>query len=307
MDFRNEDRAPLLFIAGGEDNLMPPAVNPVQRQALPPHQLGHRLQGVSGPLPLHRGPTWSARGGRLRPRVGRRARGGTPGSLSVANRLFTHLPRVVVPGSSRGPVRGRGFAAPPRRGTERSPSEAEEGSNGGRWVASHTRRSTGARCQSTSCPRSSTPRRSRRPSAGPDARSRTSWPSCRISAWLEVRGGPGAGQISGALILGHGAEPEVLRSGAGLWGLLRGTAARVRQGQASTARIRRSYSETKTPALVPPGSGCYRGTSPAPCAVTYTPASFSHSAPGRGRARGAVRPTAGKGRSRKSISRRGSG
>ena len=27
MNFRNEDRAPLLFIAGGEDNLMPPAVN----------------------------------------------------------------------------------------------------------------------------------------------------------------------------------------------------------------------------------------------------------------------------------------
>ena len=27
VNFRNEDRAPLLFIAGGEDNLMPPAVN----------------------------------------------------------------------------------------------------------------------------------------------------------------------------------------------------------------------------------------------------------------------------------------
>jgi len=27
VDFRNEDRAPLLFIAGEEDNLMPPAVN----------------------------------------------------------------------------------------------------------------------------------------------------------------------------------------------------------------------------------------------------------------------------------------
>jgi pimeloyl-ACP methyl ester carboxylesterase len=27
VDFRNEDRAPLLFIAGGEDNLMPPSVN----------------------------------------------------------------------------------------------------------------------------------------------------------------------------------------------------------------------------------------------------------------------------------------
>ena len=27
MDFRNEDRAPLLFIAGEEDNLIPPAVN----------------------------------------------------------------------------------------------------------------------------------------------------------------------------------------------------------------------------------------------------------------------------------------
>ena len=27
VNFRNEERAPLLFIAGGEDNLMPPAVN----------------------------------------------------------------------------------------------------------------------------------------------------------------------------------------------------------------------------------------------------------------------------------------
>src|SRR3712207_7980989 len=27
VDFRNEDRAPLLFIAGSEDNIMPPAVN----------------------------------------------------------------------------------------------------------------------------------------------------------------------------------------------------------------------------------------------------------------------------------------
>ncbi|MBA3636850.1 MAG: hypothetical protein M3Q62_01990 [Actinomycetota bacterium] len=27
MNFSDEDRAPLLFIAGGEDNLMPPAVN----------------------------------------------------------------------------------------------------------------------------------------------------------------------------------------------------------------------------------------------------------------------------------------
>jgi pimeloyl-ACP methyl ester carboxylesterase len=27
VDFKNEDRAPLLFIAGGEDNIMPPAVN----------------------------------------------------------------------------------------------------------------------------------------------------------------------------------------------------------------------------------------------------------------------------------------
>jgi pimeloyl-ACP methyl ester carboxylesterase len=27
VNFSNEDRAPLLFIAGGEDNLMPPSVN----------------------------------------------------------------------------------------------------------------------------------------------------------------------------------------------------------------------------------------------------------------------------------------
>jgi pimeloyl-ACP methyl ester carboxylesterase len=27
VDFRNEDRAPLLFIGGSEDNIMPPAVN----------------------------------------------------------------------------------------------------------------------------------------------------------------------------------------------------------------------------------------------------------------------------------------
>ena len=27
VDFKNDDRAPLLFVAGGEDNIMPPSVN----------------------------------------------------------------------------------------------------------------------------------------------------------------------------------------------------------------------------------------------------------------------------------------
>ena len=54
VDFENDDRAPLLFIAGGEDHIMPPAVNRGQRQAVPQLQGGHRVQGVPRAAPTTR-------------------------------------------------------------------------------------------------------------------------------------------------------------------------------------------------------------------------------------------------------------
>ena len=34
VNYDNDDRAPLLFISGSDDNLMPPSVQTLQRQAL---------------------------------------------------------------------------------------------------------------------------------------------------------------------------------------------------------------------------------------------------------------------------------
>ena len=53
VDFANDDRAPLLFIAGGEDHIMPAAVNRVERQALRQVECRDRLRGVPRPLALH--------------------------------------------------------------------------------------------------------------------------------------------------------------------------------------------------------------------------------------------------------------
>jgi pimeloyl-ACP methyl ester carboxylesterase len=66
VDFSNEERAPLLFIAGAEDNLMPPAVNQSNVKALPPRQERYRLQGVRWPLALHGGAGRVGGGSRLR-------------------------------------------------------------------------------------------------------------------------------------------------------------------------------------------------------------------------------------------------
>jgi pimeloyl-ACP methyl ester carboxylesterase len=82
VDFKNEDRAPLLFIAGSEDNIMPPAVN--QSNVKHYRQVRDRLQGVRGALALqrHRARRLGG-GGRLRPRVGYRARCDPPCVLSL--------------------------------------------------------------------------------------------------------------------------------------------------------------------------------------------------------------------------------
>ena len=74
VNFRNEDRAPLLFIAGGDDNLMPPAVNQSNVKHYRHVQERYRLQGVPWTLALHGGAGRLGGGRRLRPRVGRRAR-----------------------------------------------------------------------------------------------------------------------------------------------------------------------------------------------------------------------------------------
>src|SRR5215208_5591982 len=79
VNFRNEDRAPLLFIAGGDDNLMPPAVNE-SNVALLSCQDRHRLQGVPWTVALHGGPGRLGGGSRLRAGVGH-AKRHPPGGL----------------------------------------------------------------------------------------------------------------------------------------------------------------------------------------------------------------------------------
>ena len=54
VNYAKPDRAPLLFIAGGEDHLMPPSHPALQRQALQGAGLGDRDQGVRGPHLLPR-------------------------------------------------------------------------------------------------------------------------------------------------------------------------------------------------------------------------------------------------------------
>ena len=73
VNYKNDDRAPLLFISGSEDHLMPPSDPAVQRQAL---QVGHdhRGQGVRGAAPAARRGRLGG-GRRLRARLGARARG----------------------------------------------------------------------------------------------------------------------------------------------------------------------------------------------------------------------------------------
>ena len=97
VDYHNDDRAPLLFISGSEDHLMPPKI----QQSNAKHyksDTDHRGQGVRGPAPAaragragRRSPTtrWT---GRVEPRdAGRRGRG-------VKDVRLTHIggPTVLI-------------------------------------------------------------------------------------------------------------------------------------------------------------------------------------------------------------------
>ena len=74
VDYANDARAPLLFIAGGADHHHAGLGEPVERQALRQSQCLHRLQGVPRSLALdvRRGRLGADR--RLRPRVGEQPR-----------------------------------------------------------------------------------------------------------------------------------------------------------------------------------------------------------------------------------------
>ena len=93
---RNDDRAPLLFIAGGEDNIMPPAVNQSNAKHYRQLEGGHGLQGVPRALPLHRGPGRLGGGGRLRPRLGHPAdRAAASTGLSPQGSMLGRTPDAV--------------------------------------------------------------------------------------------------------------------------------------------------------------------------------------------------------------------
>ena len=72
VNYDNDDRAPLLFISGSEDHLMPPSDPAVQREALQVEHR-HRGEGVRGPAPAARLAGLGA-GRRLRARLGRAPR-----------------------------------------------------------------------------------------------------------------------------------------------------------------------------------------------------------------------------------------
>ena len=54
VDYHNEARAPLLFISGSDDHLMPPKVQRVQRQALQVQDHRHRIKEFDGPATCSR-------------------------------------------------------------------------------------------------------------------------------------------------------------------------------------------------------------------------------------------------------------
>ena len=74
VNYKNRDRAPLLFISGSEDHLMPPKIQALERQALQSGRHDHRGQGVRGPRTPHALAGGMGGGRRLRTDVGRRAR-----------------------------------------------------------------------------------------------------------------------------------------------------------------------------------------------------------------------------------------
>ena len=104
VDYKNDDRAPLLFISGSEDHLMPPKIQQSQRQALQVRH-DHRGQGVRGPAPAAREGRLGG-GRRLRARLGacatRRSRRRRDGGPDHAHRR------------ADGPDRGRRLAAADR-------------------------------------------------------------------------------------------------------------------------------------------------------------------------------------------------
>ena len=83
VDFKNSSRAPLLFIAGGDDHVAPASLNEVEPQALPQVGRDHRAQGVPRPLALHARPGGLGGSRRLRARLGREPRGRSRGGLRL--------------------------------------------------------------------------------------------------------------------------------------------------------------------------------------------------------------------------------
>ena len=77
VDYDNDDRAPLLFISGSEDHLMPPSIQRSNAKHYTSDD-GHRGQGVRGAAPAARRARLGG-GRRLRARLGARARGGAAG------------------------------------------------------------------------------------------------------------------------------------------------------------------------------------------------------------------------------------
>ena len=72
VDYDKADRAPLLFIAGGKDQIVPRGGQQAERRALPALGRAHRLHGVRPPRPLHDRRPESGRGSPT-PRAGGRS------------------------------------------------------------------------------------------------------------------------------------------------------------------------------------------------------------------------------------------
>ena len=75
VDFKNDDRAPLLLIAGGEDHVAPASLNESNFKHYKSDGRGDGVQGVPRPLALHARPGGLGGGRRLRARLGRQGRG----------------------------------------------------------------------------------------------------------------------------------------------------------------------------------------------------------------------------------------
>jgi hypothetical protein len=87
VNYKNDGRAPLLFISGGEDHLMPPSVQRSQRQAL---QVQHRDRGQGVPRlrPPAARPEGLGTDRRRRPGLGRGARAVTDPQIRITAQLL---------------------------------------------------------------------------------------------------------------------------------------------------------------------------------------------------------------------------